>query len=154
MSVHSLVKVTWGQGIPQPLPCIALCMLCVSHTIIKKQLTTEQLTLLLGPIIMDGNNWQWHTYSKKPFFAKFCDIICIHWLCLKERSHEAESHAAPSIPKYFNYFHYFHEWNCKVMNTIVGHLIAEFYYNVYIYTIYPSTCMRSYVCQCKPRVCD
>jgi hypothetical protein len=28
---------------------------------------------------------------------------------LKERSQEAKSHSAPTIPKYFNYFPYFHE---------------------------------------------
>jgi hypothetical protein len=53
---------------------------------------------------------------------------------LKEISQGSTSHSAPSIPKYFNYFPYFHEWNCNVMNTIVGYVIAEFYYNVYRYT--------------------
>jgi hypothetical protein len=55
-------------------------------------------------------------------------------LILKEMFQGSKSHSAPSIPKYFNYFPYFHEWNCNVMNTIVtivGHVIAEFYYNVY-----------------------
>jgi hypothetical protein len=56
------------------------------------------------------------------------------FLDLKEMSQGSKSHSAPSMPKYFNYFPYFHEWNCNVMNTIVGHVIAEFYYNVYRYT--------------------
>jgi hypothetical protein len=49
-------------------------------------------------------------------------------LWLKEMSQGSKSHSAPSIPKYLNYFPYFHEWNCNVMNTMVGHVIAEFYY--------------------------